>query len=129
MGGVEVGAGPVNGIRGDSVHVGRANANRSIVIPSERNGAMLDFAHDGIDGEGGVGAIADIVAHKNEVADAATARVVEAGLKGLPIGVNVGEDSNPHNFTRAWHGRNSTGAYFGGNSQEAQRARNSATFL
>jgi hypothetical protein len=129
MGGIEVGAGPVDGLGGDRIHAGGANGNRSVVIAGERDSAALDLAHDGIDGEGGIGAITDIVTHENEAADACATRVVEAGLKGLPIGVNVSEDSNPHNFTRAWHGRNSTGAYLGRKSQEAQHARNSATFL
>ena len=101
MGGVEAGTGPVNRIGGNRVHVGGANGNRSVMIPGEGDCAALDLAHDGINGESGVSAITDIVTHKDEAADAGAARVIEAGFKGLPIGVNVGEQSDPHGLTRA----------------------------
>src|ERR1051325_6200020 len=85
VGGVEVRTGPVDRICSDRIHVCGANGNRGVVITEQRDSAALDLAHDGIDGEGGVSAIADIVAHKNETADSTLARVVETGLEGLPI--------------------------------------------
>jgi hypothetical protein len=101
LGGIEIRTRPVDGVGGNSIHSGSAGGNRSVVIARKRDSAVLDLAHDGIDGESRIRAIADIVAHKNETADAGAARVVEAGLKGFPIGVNVSEKSNPHNFTPA----------------------------
>jgi len=101
MGGIEVGAGPVDGLGGDRIHAGGANGNRSVVIASEGDSAALNLAHDDINCESGIGAVTDIVTHKNKAADAGPPGVIKGGFESLPIGVNVGEDSDPHDPTRA----------------------------
>src|SRR6478609_2357021 len=57
--------------------------------PIERVGG--DLAHDCVDRETGVGAIANVVTQKNEAAYAGTFRMRERGLERFPVGVNIAE--------------------------------------
>ncbi len=70
-------------------------------LPSNTTAPSLSLAHDGVDGETWVGAVTDIIAQKNEPADAGAPCMLKARLERFSVGVNVAEEPHPHRITRA----------------------------
>src|SRR5262245_16218343 len=66
------------------------------MVAEQCRGAVLDFAHHGVDRKAGIGAVAHIVTEEDEVRDTVGASVAEARLQRFPVGVNVTEQPDPH---------------------------------
>jgi hypothetical protein len=70
------------------------------MIAENRDRPVLDEVHHGIDSPFRIGAIADDIAKADDLPGAARACGIEAGLEGLPVGMNVGKDGQPQLFLR-----------------------------
>ena len=101
LGGIELRPRPVDRLSRNRVHATGATGDGSVMVAEQGHRAAFDLAHHRVDRKAGVGAVADVVAEKDETIDAAAACVVEACLERFAVGVNVAEQSNPHDFTSA----------------------------
>ena len=67
-----------------------------VVIAQHRGGALVDQVHDGGQAPVRIGAIADIIAEQNVAFGALCARLRQAGLEGLTVGVDICKDCDQH---------------------------------
>jgi hypothetical protein len=66
------------------------------VIAEDRDGAVCHMDYHGFDGELRIGAISDMIAEEHVAVDPVAAGMIETGRKGLPVGVDIGEEGDPH---------------------------------
>ena len=69
-----------------------------VVVAAHRDRALLDQAHHRVDGPFGIAAIADEIAEQDQPLRPARAGRFQACGKGLPVGMDVGKDSQQHAF-------------------------------
>ena len=67
-----------------------------IVVAAHGPGALLDGLHDRVQHLGGRAAVADQIAQERQLRGGLGAGVVHAGLQGLEVGVDVGEQGQFH---------------------------------
>ena len=75
-------------------------ADSVVVVAEHGQSSALDQAHHRIDRPFRIGAIADIIAEADHPLGAPRPREVKAGAERLPVGMDVGEKSQPHAFLR-----------------------------
>ena len=81
------------------IHTGGAAGDGGVMIAEQCHGAALDLPHHRIHRKARIGAVADVVAEKDKTADAGAAGVIEARLERFAVGVNIAEQSYPHELT------------------------------
>src|SRR5512139_16526 len=93
---IEPGLGPIDGRCGDRVHAGSPAEDRRVMVAEEGLGTSLNFPHYRVDSIARVGAIADVIAEKDETLDTAAAGVAKARVERLAVCMNVAEQPDPH---------------------------------
>ena len=95
----ELGLGPLDGGRGVFVHVGVLADRRGVVVPEDGDRASLHVSHHRINDPTGVGAVAHVVAEEDVFVDPVALGVLETGLEGLAIGMDVADERYSHGFS------------------------------
>ena len=95
--GRELGAGPLDGAARvlDQVRIGLAG-HRVVMVAAHRDRALRDQVLHHRHHPGRIGAIADEVAQQRDAVGAMQMGLLETGLEGLAVGVNVGDQCNLH---------------------------------
>ncbi len=68
------------------------------MVAAHRNRPALDEIHHHVNRPFRIGAISDVIAEANDPFRAARPREIEARAKGLPVGMDIREDGQPHAF-------------------------------
>jgi hypothetical protein len=102
--GVEHAARPGGGGGGIGRHAAAIGDRRLVMVAPQHHRAGRGKLHRPPDRPARVGAIAYDVAEQHQPLRPARGRVGQAGLQGLAVGVNVGEDGDTHAVTSV-HGR------------------------
>ena len=91
----EPAAGPFDRGLGFGIHGFDARGDGVVMVAAHDQGSLLSQRHHLVDRPFGIGAIADDIAKADDALGALGARGIEACGKGLPVGVDVGEDGQP----------------------------------
>jgi hypothetical protein len=97
----ESAAAPLDRGLGFGIHGFRGGADGGVVIAAHGQGAILDEAHHRLDGPFRIGAVSDVVAEADDALRAVRPRVIEARAKSLPVGMDIREKRQQHDFLRA----------------------------